>query len=175
MFFVVVEWSAYQVLVFLAGVMDVKTQAGMIILIQFSAGITPLPFGISMAALTIIGNKIGEGDVVGAKFYSKHLNCFGLAWWIFEILMLYFFFDSIWGTFTQDASMNKIRDEVFVYAMLGLCIDFPQVSLGGPLKGLGLQEISSKLYFINYYIIMIPVSILFSFYVGEHYNYDDAK
>ena len=97
-----------------------------------------MPYGIMMAACTIVGNQIGEGNVAAAKYFNKHINCFALGWWIIEFLLLYSLFDTFWVIFSEDKLMNKMRDEVFLLAMIGLLIGFPQVYLGGPLKGLGL-------------------------------------
>ena len=74
------------------------------------------------------------------------------------------------GTIEKE-TLGEIRDSIFIWVLLVLALDFWQVILGGTLRALVLQDIASVLYFVSYYLILTPISVLFAFYVGSHTDY----
>ena len=55
------------------------------------------------------------------------------------------------------------------------CIDYWQVILSGSFRALGKMNIFNKLNFVTYFIIIIPLTIVFSFYTGEHNHWIPGK
>ena len=63
MLFTVIEWSAYNIQTVMIGRVGVKAQAAEIIGLQMNMLTAGLSLGICLCACTLVGNKIGEGDV----------------------------------------------------------------------------------------------------------------
>ena len=124
MMFIVIEWSAYTVLMVLLGLVDTKSQATHSILTTITMVILAIPLGIQTTACTMVGNKVGEGDTAGAKHTFKHINIFALAIFVITMAFMALRFNWIWSFFNQDIDMNRIFDEVLPFFMLYFIGDF---------------------------------------------------
>ena len=173
--FIIIEWAAYDMTNVIAGIVDSKTLGCHVVYYQYLMVLATLPMGIGMAACTLVGNRIGEGDVLAAKTYYRHINIFSIIIWIVSMSIYFLCYKRVWSLFTTDADLSNIRDETVFFFLGTIAGDFWQVALGGTLRGLGLQGISSILYFITFFLIMLPLCWPFVFVVGNHVNYETGE
>ena len=43
--------------------------------------------------------------------------------------------------------------------------------MSGPIRALGLQEMAMYQMFVTYYLIIVPITIPLTFFVGQHMDY----
>jgi MATE family multidrug resistance protein len=57
------EWWVYEILTLMSGYISVEATAAEIILVNINGLLFMIPYGISQAATTVVGNSIGENNV----------------------------------------------------------------------------------------------------------------
>jgi Na+-driven multidrug efflux pump len=61
-----------------------------------------------------------------------------------------------------------LRERVYWIFFILLLLDFWNNIFGGVFRGLGKQAFFNVLNFISYYLICVPLAILFTFYIGSN-------
>ena len=98
---------------------------------------------------------------------------YGTVLYGITLCILWFCQKGIWGIFTSDPQMEQER-EWYYYGFFIMCaLDFWQVIFNGSFKALGKMDIFNKFNFVTYFLIIIPLSIVLCFYVGEYNGYID--
>ncbi|KAI9148598.1 ethionine resistance protein [Blastocladiella emersonii ATCC 22665] len=157
------EWWLFEVVALVAGSLGSETLAAQSILLNSCSLLYMVFLGISVANSSRVGNLLGAGKAVRAKFSAQVslIMSFCVAIMISTGLMV---FRHDWGRiFNNNENVIKLVASVlpvcalFQFADGGVCV------VGGILRGCGKQKIGALLNLVSYYLIGLPAALLFTF------------
>jgi len=161
-------WNAGTLVVyFLAGQLEVgqiTALAAMTAGVRVEAIIFLPVFALNMASAVLTGNRLGAGDVAGARSGAKATTTLCLAIILLPALGIFIFAPHISSLLTQD---RTVLDEMTRYLrvnMMGVPFLAVGITLSGALQGAGDTFGTMKIIFAGMWIFRIPL-ILFVIHV----------
>ena len=94
-----------------------------------------VPLSVGMAASVIVGNKIGEKNLVGARYSSFYSLKFGCALAIINSIILLTFSDVLVSFFTQDPNVMQLGIVLLMFAAFFQIADALVIGAQGSLRG----------------------------------------
>ena len=168
MLLIIFEFSSMDLQAILTGYISTYDMASFVILINFNDTIYALPNSINTAACTFIGKYIGSGNVPVAQKYMRGVVSFSLLICAVESTLMIVFREQIINSFTTNQEIRAIGHRVVWIYLLTNAIDFWQCAMTGIIRAFGKQRSLSIISFLSNYVIMIPLSFLFTFRTGCH-------
>lgn len=138
MLFIVLEWSLYEAMTIMSGLISLEDQFCQVIYYNLISLIASAPLGIQSATCSLVGRQIGEGDISKAWRYYKCFVRFSFFVYVVEYGIVVAFHNSIFRIFTDDLNIISISKDVFVYVIVACSLDFWQIIFGGTIRALGL-------------------------------------
>lgn len=133
------EWWAFEILIFLAGIIGVREQAAMIIIFQVLTQTYMINLGMQESSTALIGNQIGAMNIPLAKRYAKIIFCETVAIGILVSILLFTLRERIVGIFTSDPALTSLCLSVFpFYCIYGNNIDSMLMPFQGMIRALGI-------------------------------------
>ncbi|XP_068121456.1 multidrug and toxin extrusion protein 2-like [Hyperolius riggenbachi] len=170
MLMVCIEWWAYEIGSFLAGLRSVVELGAQSIIYQLVTIAYMIPYGISMATSVRVGNALGAGDIEQAK-KSMTIAFFTMAFCIvLDIILLAALKNVFSYIFTSDGEIAALVSEVIpIYIAFHIFECIACVS-SGVLRGIGRQKIGAALFAIGYYVLGLPsaAALMFAGKLGIH-------
>ena len=156
------EVTMFALVSLLMGSIGAVAVAGHQIAINFSAMTFMVPFGLSTAVTTRVGNAIGKGSMHEAR--RRGYVGIGLAALFMSTtaLLIYLFPDLITSMYTQDAEVKSVAISLLYMAAIFQISDGLQVSGYGALRGLKDTKVPMLVNFIAYWMIGLPLG----YYLG---------
>lgn len=156
------EVTMFALVSLLMGSIGAIAVAGHQIAINFSAMTFMVPFGLSTAVSTRVGNAIGKGSMHEAR--RRGYVGIGLAALFMSstALLMYLFPDLITSMYTQDPDVQSVAISLLYMAAIFQISDGLQVSGYGALRGLKDTKIPMIVNFIAYWMIGLPLG----YYLG---------
>lgn len=160
------EWWAFEILTVMASFLgtasvDAQTIVFQAIIICFMA-----PLGIGLAATTLVGTALGNGDVTLSKRIA------GLAIGVVAVLEILIalsvllFGGSFMTLFATDASVVSLARATVPCLAFYTVLDGLQGVAAGVLKGAGKQRLGATLNIIAFYAIGLPMAWFLCFSLG---------
>ncbi|KAG0281659.1 hypothetical protein BGZ95_001018 [Linnemannia exigua] len=160
------EWWAFEVVSLAASYLGTVSLAAQSVVVQTSALLYTIPFGVSIAASNRVGNLIGKGDHRSAKIASRVSLALAIIFGMSNSTMLLLLKDR-WGLlFSDDVDVVKTVAMVLPLVALFQVSDGIAGVAGGVLRGVGLQHLGAYLNLIAYYIVAFPVGYVLTFKLG---------
>ncbi|HET6528107.1 MAG TPA: MATE family efflux transporter [Balneolaceae bacterium] len=136
--------------------------AGHQVAINFAAMMFMVPFGLSTAITTRVGNAIGKGSIpdaryrgyVGIGLATLFMSCTGI--------IIYLFPAAITDIYTDDAAVKEVAVSLLYMAAIFQIFDGLQVSSYGALRGLKDTKIPMIVNLIAYWLVGLPLG----YYLG---------
>jgi len=122
-----------------------------------------VPIGIGTGASTLVGNAIGAGLPRLAKRTGMMSVVLTLLAWILISLVTLVFSKQITATLSNDAEVQGIMRVLLLIYMAQGFVDASQNTMGIILRGLGEMVIPSMTYLVSFYLVMLPLAIIFAF------------
>jgi MATE family multidrug resistance protein len=121
------------------------------------------PLGLSVAASVLVGNHLGEGDIKAAKTSGLLSVCMaGIG--IFLIgLFLAITHPWLGYIFSNDKEVVDLAGKALLVLAFNTIPDGIQGVLSGITRGIGKQVLGASVNFISYYVIGLPLGIVFAF------------
>jgi MATE family multidrug resistance protein len=156
------EVTMFALVSLLMGSLSAVAVAGHQVAINFSAMTFMVPFGLSTAITTRVGNAIGKGKMHEAR--HRGYVGIGLATGFMSItaVIMYLFPDVITSMYTQDADVQQVAISLLYMAAIFQISDGLQVSGYGALRGLKDTTIPMVVNFIAYWMAGLPLG----YYLG---------
>lgn len=156
------EVTMFALVSLLMGSLSATAVAGHQVAINFSAMTFMVPFGLSTAITTRVGNAIGKGSMLEAR--RRGYVGIGLATSFMSItaVLMYLFPDWITSMYTQDAEVQQVAIGLLYMAAIFQISDGLQVSGYGALRGLKDTTIPMVVNFIAYWMVGLPLG----YYLG---------
>ncbi|MDZ7683013.1 MAG: MATE family efflux transporter [Fodinibius sp.] len=156
------EVTMFALVSLLMGSLSATAVAGHQVAINFSAMTFMVPFGLSTAITTRVGNAIGKGLMPEARL--RGYVGIGLATGFMSItaVIIYLFPDWITSMYTQDADVQNVAISLLYMAAIFQISDGLQVSGYGALRGLKDTTVPMVVNFVAYWMVGLPLG----YYLG---------
>ncbi|XP_020271382.1 protein DETOXIFICATION 18-like [Asparagus officinalis] len=167
---VFLEYCAFEILVLLAGLMpNSENSTSLIAMCVNTEAISfMITYGFSAAVSTRVSNEMGAGNTRKAKnavSVTLKLSCF-LA---FSVLLLLAFGHNLWARFfTFNPSIVQEFASMTPLLAASILLDSAQGVLSGVARGCGWQHLAAWTNFVAFYLIGVPLALLFGFKLGVH-------
>ncbi|KAK2423630.1 protein DETOXIFICATION [Trifolium repens] len=169
---VCLEYWAFEVLVFLAGIMpDSEITTSLIAICANTEFIAyMITYGLSAAASTRVSNELGAGQPERAKHAMGVTLKLSLLLGICFVLML-LFGHNIWiQLFSNSAIMKKEFASITPLLAISILLDSIQGVLSGVARGCGWQHLAVYVNLTTFYLIGLPISCLLGFKTNLQYK-----
>ncbi len=156
------EVTMFAIVSLLMGSLSTVAVAGHQVAINFSAMTFMVPFGLSTAITTRVGNAIGKKSVDEAR--HRGLVGIGLSTMFMSVTAIIMFTvpDLITSIYTQDVAVREVAIGLLYMAAIFQISDGLQVSGYGALRGLKDTKIPMYVNLVAYWIIGLPLG----YYLG---------
>lgn len=156
------EVSMFAVVSLLMGSLSATAVAGHQVAINFSAMTFMVPFGLSTAITTRVGNAIGKKSMYKAR--RRGYVGIGLAtsFMCVTAVIIYLFPELITSMYTQDPAVQDVAVSLLYMAAIFQISDGLQVSGYGALRGLKDTTVPMIVNFIAYWVVGLPLG----YYLG---------
>ena len=144
------------------GSLSAVAVAGHQVAINFSAMTFMVPFGLSTAITTRVGNAIGKGSMYNARYRGYVGITLATLFMCVTAVVIYLFPDLISSMYTQDPEVRDVAVSLLYMAAIFQISDGLQVSGYGALRGLKDTKIPMVVNFIAYWMVGLPLG----YYLG---------
>ncbi|KAJ1403450.1 Multi antimicrobial extrusion protein [Sesbania bispinosa] len=169
---VCLEYWAFEVLVFLAGLMpDSEVTTSLIAICANTEFIAyMITYGLSAAASTRVSNELGAGHPERAKHaMGVTLKLSLLLGFCFVLALL--FGHNIWiQLFSSSPTIKKEFASVTPLLAISILLDSVQGVLSGVARGCGWQHLAAYVNLATFYLIGLPISCLLGFKTNLQYK-----
>lgn len=160
------EVTMFALVSLLMGSLSTVAIAGHQIAINFSAMTFMVPFGLSTAITTRVGNAIGKGSISEARRRGYLGITMATFFMSITAVVIYLFPELISGIYTQDADVQQVAVSLLYMAAIFQISDGLQVSSYGALRGLKDTTVPMIVNFIAYWMVGLPLG----YYLGIIHN-----
>ena len=122
-----------------------------------------IPYGLSLATVSLIGNSLGANKPYQAMANCKMVLLVSMTCAFIFVLCLYFSKKGLISLFTSDPDVSNIAENSFIIFALAFTFDWNQCCASGVIKGAGKQGIASLCSLLCLIIVAMPTSYLLSF------------
>jgi MATE family multidrug resistance protein len=127
-----------------------------------------VPLSIGMAASVIVGNKIGEKNLVGARYSSFYSLKFGCALGLINSIILLTFSDVLISFFTQDPNVMQLGVVLLMFAAFFQIADALVIGAQGSLRGYKVTLMPMFIMLISFWMFALPFG--YSLAVTDFWN-----
>ena len=157
------EWAAFEVLSVFSSWLGTNELAAQSILNTSSSILFQIPFAISVATATRIGNLVGAGTQQPARVCAKVAMCFGVTIALIGAALLFSLRHRLGRLFSTDEEVIRLVSEVVPFLAFFSCFDALAAVAQGVLRGSGKQAIAAIVNLPAYYVVALPTGILLAF------------
>ncbi|CAH8389578.1 unnamed protein product [Eruca vesicaria subsp. sativa] len=162
---VCLEYWAFEILVFLAGLMpnpEIATSL-VAICVNTEAISYMLTYGLSAAASTRVSNELGAGNVKGAKKATSVTTKLSLVLALGVVVTLFVGHDSWVGLFSNSSLIKEEFASLRFFLAASITLDSVQGVLSGVARGCGWQRVVTVINLGTFYFIGMPIAALCGF------------
>ncbi|KAI0171819.1 multidrug and toxin extrusion protein [Hypoxylon sp. FL1284] len=163
MVMMIAEWFAFEILTLATSYFGTSYLAAQSILVTTSSTAFMIPFPVSIAASTRVGNLIGAGLVKAAKTSAKVAFAASGIIGLFNLTVLASLRYKLPFLFTQDDEVIAIVARVMPLIAVMELFDGLAAGAHGLLRGIGKQSFGGYANLAVYYIIALPISFAAAF------------
>ncbi|KAL0664308.1 hypothetical protein Bca4012_101146 [Brassica carinata] len=159
------EWSAFEILILISGVLpNSKLETSVISMCVTSSSLHyNLASAIGAAASTNVANELGAGNLVTAKA-SAFVAIMIAAVESSSVSFALFMSSNIWGyAYSNVPEVIHYAAEITPVLCISIVMDSLSASLTGVVRGSGKQKTGAYVNIAAFYIIGIPIGLLFCF------------
>jgi len=157
------EWWTWEILNLICGMLGIAELASNTTLCNLGSLTWIIIAGLGIASGTLVGNSIGEGNIVKAKtFAGVGISMTAFAVSILGIFLLIFKQD-LSELFSKDTQVIGIMKILICIFIIQQCADITQSVMSRIIIATGNQASASIANLVCYYMIMLPSALLFAF------------
>ena len=151
------EVSIFSVIALLIGSLGAATVAGHQIALNISSLIFMVPFSLGLAVTVRVGQALGRGDPVHARFAALvGISC-ALAFAFISATGMMIWREALVGIYTTDPLVIAIATSLIIYAALFQFSDGIQVCAAGALRGFQDTRVTMIFTLFSYWGVGLPV------------------
>jgi MATE family multidrug resistance protein len=161
---IVAEISLFSCAALMMGTLGKNIIAAHQIAINYAAFMFMVPFGMSMANTSVVGQLLGKGDTEGARQAGHTGLVLATGFMSVSALVMIIFAEQIIGLYTQDQAVAKVAISLLGMAAAFQVVDGIQVAASGALRGFKDTQIPMYLNLFSYW----AVGFTLAWYLGIH-------
>ena len=115
-----------------------------------------VPLSVGMAASVIVGNKIGENNLIGARYSSFYSLKFGCFLGFMNMIILLGFSDVLLSFFTQDPKVIELGVLLLMFAAFFQIADALVIGAQGSLRGYKVTLVPMFIMLIAFWVFALP-------------------
>ena len=105
------------------------------ITLNISSVLFMIPLSLSTALTVLVGNELGKGSPLGAKYVWKNAIYVNLLFALVNVCIYYYLGGTLVGFYTQDSKVSELAVLLMVHAAVFQISDSIQVAAAGALRG----------------------------------------
>ena len=157
------DWLAFDILTFASSFISAADLAAQSVLMTTSVLIYHIPFPVSVAASTRIGNLIGSGSLHAASTALKSYITIFITLGLIDMLVLISLRTLLPQAFTSDPQVISLVSSVMPIVAAFQLFDSTTALANGVLRGLGRQSIGGWANLLVYYVFAVPLALTLAF------------
>lgn len=165
-FQIALEMWAFNLCTFIAGIIGAATAAAHAVVLKLASLAFMMPLGISVAAATRVGNRIGAGDRPGAQRAAFVALGLGAGVMCLSALAFLLLPRPLAALFTPKRDVIAIALTIFPIAAAFQVFDGTQAVGGGILRGMGTPRPAAIFNLLGYYVLALPLGWVLAFDAG---------
>lgn len=158
-----IDYWAWEQMTLATGYLGIVSQAAQVVMIYLLSMSFTAILGLQSPCGTLIGNQIGNANVIQARAYLKIAVYFLVLVILLQIFLFEFYKREIIALFTQDAKLVEELHRVYHMFLICMVPDCVRGMFKGVLRGLGLQNRTVHFHFIFQGIGMSLLILYFGF------------
>lgn len=127
------------------------------IALNFSSLIFMVPMSLGIALTTRVGQTLGEGDVVHARFVSWVGVGVGLVFAVFSASFMTLLRYQVAAAYTSDPAVQEVAANLLLLAAIFQLSDAAQVTLACALRGYKVTRVPMMIHILAFYGVALPV------------------
>lgn len=127
------------------------------IALNFSSLIFMVPMSLGIALTTRVGQTLGEGDVVHARFVSWVGVGVGLVFSVFSASFMTLLRYQVAAAYTSDPAVQEVAANLLLLAAIFQLSDAAQVTLACALRGYKVTRVPMMIHILAFYGVALPV------------------
>ena len=163
---VALEMWAFQTATLMAGKLGTAELAAHTVAINLVSFSFMVPLGVSMAAVTRVGNLIGKGKPKRAQLASYVSLGMGAAFMVFAAVLFLIFREPLVALYSQDPAVIALAVLILPIGATFQLFDGVQVVCGGILRGMGNTTPAAVFNLVAFYFLALPLAGWLAFRQG---------
>eukprot|EP00793_Prasinoderma_coloniale_P006648 PRCOL_00001478-RA len=163
---IMLEWIAFEVAVIVAGSLPGDpevTTAASAILFNCVAVLFMIPYGLSGATSTRVGNALGRGDAKAARRTAVVATVLALGVACLQQAIMLGLRGPLPKFFSKNADVERAVHTAFPFLCLEVFFDNMQCVISGVVRGQGSQNKGAAINLVAYYCIGLPLGLSLAF------------
>ena len=133
------------------------------VLLRIASFTFMFPLGVSQATSVMVGHRMGEGDIHGARRAGWSGIYLGAGVMAISSMAMLLFPEIIYGSFTSDPGVFSLGVSCLLYMGIFQVFDGIQVAATGALRGIGNTAASMQANLLGYYFLGLPIGLWLCF------------
>jgi MATE family multidrug resistance protein len=154
------EVSAFASVGLLVARFGVVPTAAHQIALNFASVVFMVPMGLGIALIARVGQALGEGDPVRARFVGWVGIGVSLCFALLSALFICLFRHQIAAAYTSDPAVQALTAELLLFAALFQMSDSTQVAASSALRGYKVTRTPMVIHMIAFWLIAIPLGLV---------------
>lgn len=157
------EWLAFDILTFSASYLSTAHLAAQSIVMTVCMVMFHIPFSVSVAVSTRLGNLIGSGSLQAAKVASRAYVIIFVVMGLINGTFLTLTRHILPKAFSHDPEVIQIASQIMPILAAFQLFDATTALVNGMLRSLGRQNIGGIANLVVYYAVAVPLSLFLCF------------
>ena len=157
------EWLAFDILTFSASYLSTAHLAAQSVVMTTCIVMYHIPFSVSVAVSTRIGNLIGAGSIQAARIATRTYVVIFLVMGLVDAILITSMRNVLPRAFSSDEEVVRIAASVMPVIAAFQIFDATTALVNSILRGLGRTKIGGYVNLFVYYIIAVPLALFLCF------------
>lgn len=157
------EWLAFDILTFSASYLSTAHLAAQSVVMTTCMVMFHIPFSVSVAVSTRLGNLIGSGNLAASKIATKAYVVIFVVMGLIDAVLIGATRNVLPRAFSDDEKVITIAASVMPVLAVFQLFDATTALVNGLLRGLGRQKIGGYANLFVYYAIAVPLALFLCF------------
>ncbi|KAF2714890.1 MATE efflux family protein [Pleomassaria siparia CBS 279.74] len=157
------EWFAFDILTFSASYISTAHLAAQSVIMTTCVVMYHIPFSVSVAVSTRLGNLIGAGSIQAARIATRTYVVIFLIMGLLDATFITSMRNILPQAFSDDPEVISIAASVVPVLAVFQVFDATTALVNSVLRGLGRQTIGGYVNLFVYYIVAVPLALFLCF------------
>lgn len=157
------EWLAFDILTFSSSYISTPALAAQSVVMTICVVMFHIPFSVSVAVSTRLGNLVGSGALTAAKLATKTYSIIFVVMGLIDAGIMVGLKDVLPRAFSSDPEVIRLAAGVMPVLAAFQLFDATTALVNGLLRGLGRQTIGGYANLLVYYLVAVPLALFLCF------------